>query len=218
MKILFIGNSYTYCNDLPRLVEKLARENGKNVQVFSVTRGGRMLLQLADPEDDAVAELKALLKAHHFDFCFLQEQSVLPARYYEGFSAGVACALELLGDRVDQVILYATWGRKEGSPVLQELGMSSSEMTAALTAAYRKAASQYGLGISEVGEKFLRARAVDPAVELYAEDFAHPSYAGSCLAAMTHYDAIFHEMPDCADSLVLTQKELEVFRSVLAAR
>ena len=54
MKILFIGNSYTYCNDLPMLVEKLARENGKDVETFSVTRGGRMLIQLADPEDDAV--------------------------------------------------------------------------------------------------------------------------------------------------------------------
>lgn len=218
MKILFIGNSYTYCNDLPMLVEKLARENGKDVETFSVTRGGRMLIQLADPEDDAVLELRQLLREHHFDICFLQEQSVLPARYYEGFSAGIACALELLGKQVDQVILYATWGRKEGSEVLRELGMTTGEMTAALTVAYRRAARQYDLGISEVGEKFLRARAVDPAVELYTEDFAHPSYAGSCLAAMTHYDAIFHEMPDCADSLVLTQKELEVFRSVLAAR
>ncbi len=34
MKVLFIGNSYTYFNDMPKLFENLSRENGKDVQVF----------------------------------------------------------------------------------------------------------------------------------------------------------------------------------------
>ena len=33
MKILFIGNSYTYYNDLPAILKALAEENGKAVEV-----------------------------------------------------------------------------------------------------------------------------------------------------------------------------------------
>lgn len=40
---LFIGNSYTYYNDMPKLFETLCRENGKDVTAYSVTKGGREL-------------------------------------------------------------------------------------------------------------------------------------------------------------------------------
>ena len=41
MKLLFIGNSYTYFNEMPEQLEALMRENGFDVTVHSVTKGGR---------------------------------------------------------------------------------------------------------------------------------------------------------------------------------
>ena len=41
MNILFIGNSYTYYNNMPKMLEALAKENGKKLCVNAVTKGGR---------------------------------------------------------------------------------------------------------------------------------------------------------------------------------
>ena len=43
MKILFIGNSYTYFNDMPGLFEKECEKNGVTADVDSVTAGGYRL-------------------------------------------------------------------------------------------------------------------------------------------------------------------------------
>ena len=48
MNILFIGNSYTYYNDLPEIFKKLARSGGYNVYQDSLTSGGYSLLKHAD--------------------------------------------------------------------------------------------------------------------------------------------------------------------------
>ena len=73
MKILFIGNSYTYYNHMPEIFERLARENGKEVQVFSVTCGGHKLYEYVDYEklmkepvsqdeqDDFFASIRSML-------------------------------------------------------------------------------------------------------------------------------------------------------------
>ena len=77
--VLFIGNSYTYCNDLPSLFGELARSRGYELHVRSVTKGGHTLEGHADPADECGAKLEALLQSERFDAVFLQEFSVRPA-------------------------------------------------------------------------------------------------------------------------------------------
>ena len=48
MKVLFIGNSYTFFNDMPNMLAALAAENGYSVSVDSVTKGGRKLFSNLD--------------------------------------------------------------------------------------------------------------------------------------------------------------------------
>ena len=48
MKVLFLGNSYTYFNDLPAMVQWMAEQIGFDLQTDSVTRGGAYLHQFAD--------------------------------------------------------------------------------------------------------------------------------------------------------------------------
>ena len=43
MRILFIGNSHTYFNDMPHLCAELLRAAGKDVEVTMLTRGGETL-------------------------------------------------------------------------------------------------------------------------------------------------------------------------------
>ena len=43
LRLLFIGNSYTYYNDLPAMVYEIARTQKKKLSVESITKGGRSL-------------------------------------------------------------------------------------------------------------------------------------------------------------------------------
>lgn len=43
LRLLFIGNSYTYYNDLPQMVYEIAKTQKKKLAVRSITKGGERL-------------------------------------------------------------------------------------------------------------------------------------------------------------------------------
>ena len=74
-RVLFIGNSYTYYNSLPQMVEELAQAAGQDMEFRAFTRGGATLLEL-----ELHPELRNLLN-EKWDYVVLQEHST------QGFSA-----------------------------------------------------------------------------------------------------------------------------------
>ena len=215
MDILFIGNSYTYYNDMPALFERLANDNGKSVSVCSVTQGGRKLIAYQDPTDPVTAELDAVLAERTFDVCFIQEQSVLPAAEFDVFLDGLACVVGKVSGKASKSVLYATWGRKQGHGVLAQYGWTTESMTDLLSDAYQKAAAQIGACVSPVGTNFLKVVQANGDINLYDADLTHPSYAGSCLAALTHYHTVFGEFPQNTTALELSETELTAFRTAV---
>ncbi len=215
MNVLFIGNSYTFYNDMPTMFEQLSINNGKNITVHSVTQGGRKLLRYGDEKDPVTVTLDALLTEHKFDIGFIQEQSLLPAANFNEFISGLDCVISKLKDRVDDLILYATWGRKSGRAELKEHGWTTESMTQSISDAYQKAAALYGAQASPVGTNFLYITKQHPEINLYDEDGSHPSYQGSCLAALTHYHTVFGDFPKHTDTLTLSDAELSAFRAAI---
>jgi hypothetical protein len=199
MKILFIGNSYTFFNDMPTIFEGLAKENGEEATVFSVTKGGRKLYQNLTEGDEWGEKIKSLCREHDFDVLILQEQSYLPVVDKEKFIEGAAGVKALVGAK--RTVLYSTWGRKEGCPLLDELKISSDEMTEALATAYEECAKTLGAEISYVGRTFAKIRKTDETIELYSSDLSHPSYKGSVTAALCLYKTVFGKMPKSHTSL-----------------
>ena len=43
LRLLFIGNSYTYYNDLPQMVYEIAKTQKKKLSVRNITKGGERL-------------------------------------------------------------------------------------------------------------------------------------------------------------------------------
>lgn len=193
MKILFIGNSYTFFNDMPILLEALAKANGRDLSADSVTKGGRRLYENLKAGDEHGARIKALVSENDYDALILQEQSFLAIVDYESFLGGIRDLVALVNAKRN--VLYATWGRKTGSEKLTELGLTSEEMTNKLTQAYISAANQVKAEISHVGKAFLKISTVFPELEIYKPDLSHPSYLGSVVAAICHYRTLFGEMP-----------------------
>lgn len=196
MNVLFIGNSYTYYNDLDQVFEQLCRANGREVSAYRVTKGGRKLIANTDPRDPITQELVQALAERRYEACFIQEQSVLPASDYDTFRQGLEQVRQMIGDRADRLYLYATWGRKAGHTVLEKYGWTTRTMAEALLEGYTRAAREIGATVSPVGKSFLWVTEHCPDMELYDPDKTHPSYLGTCLAALTHYHTLFGEYPD----------------------
>lgn len=193
MNILFVGNSYTFYYDMPTVFSALASENGRELSVDSVTRGGRRLyenLAEGDAEHERIAEL---ISQKSYDILFLQEQSYHALVDYTSFLGGVRGLCELISAK--RTILYATWGRKSGSELLEKYGWTSEEMGQRMHEAYSAAASECRAEISPVGLAFNAINRSCPQIELYDPDLSHPSRKGSVLIAIMHYAAVFGELP-----------------------
>ena len=217
MELLFIGNSYTYYNDLPGLFQALARENGQEITCYSVTCGGRKLYENTYKEEDEYARrIRELASTHRFWRVILQEHSLGPIVDYPLFTYGVTRLMEVLEKSADGFLLYETWGRGSGSPTLIEHGWTGKGMSERLAAAYRRLGAALSVPVSPVGENFQKVLAADPSVELYDPDRTHPSKAGSCLAALTHYRALFGVFPEKTASLELPAETLALFREIVS--
>ena len=216
MMILFIGNSYTYYNDMPALFLALARTNGKVCDVKSITKGGRKLYQNLSEGDEMAQEIAALpTKAEKYDACVLQENSTYAIGHNELFQDGVKGHIELLSPIVSRFYLYETWSRKAGSPTLEENGWTIESMTSGIASAYREAGRVYGAETVPVGEIFYACVQKHPEIELYHPDKSHPSYAGSALSAIAHYRAIFGELPKTLDALTISDEEKQIFLALV---
>ena len=208
MNILFIGNSYTYFSDLPTLFSSLCAANGQEVRVDSVTCGGRRLYEnlnefMSDfnPDDEYSKKISELVEETEYDVLFLQEQSCLPIVEPQMFLAGVVGLSTIIG--AWRTVLYATWGRADGSDTLTHFGWTRESMTKGLYDAYCQAAEIAHAEVSPVGLCFAKIVESHPEIDLYDPDKSHPSYAGTCVAALSHYKTVFGEMPRDLSALKL---------------
>ena len=185
-KVLFIGNSFTYYNDMDQLFAGLAEAAGYDVQVERITIGGHNLSQFALPSDEGGKQVEAALTAcGDYDIIALQEQSTRPLTNTSLFEDGVVkmCSRIRETQKDCRIFLYATWGYPEQA---EKRKQTVPEMEAQLRAAYLSTAGKAGAQVSPVGEAFSGVYTEHGSIGLYAEDQRHPSYEGSYLAACVH--------------------------------
>ena len=185
-RVLFVGNSYTYYNDLWDLFTQAAESLGYTVEADHVTQGGYYLDQYLNKKDEFGIKLMQCFAKNTYNAVFIQEQSTCPIQDYDRFEAAVKALDEKIVANGAKTILYQTWGRQENSPTLLALGWTNKGMTEDLIAAYDKAAAVIGAPVSPVGAAFYDVYTTHEEIELYDPDTTHPSLAGSYLSAMCH--------------------------------
>ncbi len=194
--ILFVGNSYTYFNDMPtQLFAPMIRRHG-DWQVTAVTCGGYHLDQFADSTDPESARLRQTIARRRFDVAVLQDFSLAALVDVQRMDQGLDNIVRLLRDNVEKFILFATWGRKTGCPTLDELGVDSQEMTDIIAAKYAALGKKYNFAVAHVGKAFVEYARQHPEAELYCDDLHHPSPLGSELAARTICNVVLQLYPD----------------------
>ena len=176
MKILMLGNSFTYFHDMPQMLGELLHE-----EVASVTRGGAYLYQMLDEQDELHAQVMEAINRQKWDYIVLQEQSNAPVLKPDLFHPSVDRLCEIIRQNGAKPVLYASWAYREGSAKLASTGLSYAEMDAGMQNSYHAAAARNNALVANVGKAFTSMRQwIDPYDK---EDDYHPSEAGSLLAA-----------------------------------
>jgi hypothetical protein len=198
-KVLFIGNSYTYVNDLPALLSNAAQSTGDSVIYDSNCIGG-YTFQLHSTNATTLQKIAQ----GNFDFVVLQEQSQLPSFPISQVQSSVYPYAKTLDSLIKvanpctETVFYMTWGRKNGDasncpnwpPICTYSGMDSL-----LRMRYEYMANTNTALVSPVGAVWRYIRNNFPGIELYSADESHPSLAGSYAAACTFYSIVFRKDP-----------------------
>ncbi len=199
LHVLFLGNSYTYVNNLPQLVADMALSTGDTLIYDTNLQGG---YTLQNHTNDGTSMNK--IRQGGFDYVVLQEQSQLPSFPINQVITGVFPFARMLHDTIQaynecaRTLFYMTWGRKNGDasncavwpPVCTYMGMDSL-----LRLRYLMMADSNQAEVSPVGAVWRYIRQQYPLIELYQTDESHPSLAGSYAAACSFYAAIFRKDP-----------------------
>lgn len=198
LSVLFLGNSYTYVNDLPGLFRGLAESGGRTALTDQNTPGG---YTLAQHRADSVSLSKIGLGT--FDYVVLQEQSQTPVieywRYNEMYPTCRSLD-SLIHAAGESTAFYMTWGRKYGGA--QTRGGYSSppfadyfEMQDSLRSSYTMIAQELAATLIPAGMAWRLARLQDSLADLWQSDYSHPTLRGSYLAACVFYARLFRANP-----------------------
>jgi len=184
MQVLFIGNSFTYFNDMPYTFLNMARTVDPDARVESLAYGGYTLAQYADETTEVGKLAISKIVSYEWDYVVLQEQSLLPCVDPDAFLASVEKLCAIVSQIGAKVILFETWAYEEGSEKLRSTGLSYEEMNTRLQEAYRRAAEKNGAVVAPVGELFEQVHRSEHITHLLnSNDHYHPSTSGSYLAA-----------------------------------
>jgi hypothetical protein len=180
VKVLFIGNSLTYQNDLPRTVGQLALSAGlPECYCVAIAKPDFALEDHYDFRDAVHA-----LEDESWDFVVMQQgpSALASSRANLIIWAGV------FGDMIDEngarAVMYGVWPQYDRSFDFPNV-----------TESYRQAADAIGALFAPAGEAWLNAWARDSTLPLYAADDFHPSTMGTYLAALTVFERVYAHTP-----------------------
>ena len=166
MRVLFVGNSHTYFNDMPAQFARMVRElTGWKPEVEMLAYSGR---SLSWHREEYFALRFALLRGG-FDYCVLQQQAH-PFPGEEVTEAALEQILPLCRAAGTRPVLFMTWA-EEAKP----------ENAALISRCYRRLAARYDTMLAPIGELFEQFRGAD--IRLYWQDGEHASPYGSYLSA-----------------------------------
>ena len=137
MRILMLGNSYIFTNDLPSMLGKIT-----GAEVVQNTRGGARLREQLNPETRLGAKALELLQNEKWDYVVLQEMSNGPITAKESFMQSVKDLCGKIRENGAVPVLYATWAYQKDGKQLQKFGIDYDEMYRKMHEAYAEAAEE----------------------------------------------------------------------------
>lgn len=205
LKMLFIGNSYTYYHTYPVIFKEIAWSQGHYADCDIFISGGyTMKAHLANKYS------REVIQRGGFDYVMLQDQSFRPTLKDTEDDEGALKYMQKMVSLVRthspkaNILLEITWGRKYGSNNMGKkyehlkdkypnIFGSYDLMQNRLIEAISEEAEATNTGINPVGVAWQIVFHERPDIELYHTDAHHQSYIGSYLSAAVVYQTIYRQ-------------------------
>jgi hypothetical protein len=195
-RVLFIGNSLTYFNDLPATVARLAGSANITIHVASVAGPNLALIDHVEGHSNAPDVIGqggwnyVVLQQGPSALSLSRDTLLLAARL-------LATQIQAVGART---ALLMVWPESNRFAVFDDVRDS-----------YRAAAADVGGLFLPAGEAWRAAWVTDPQLPLYGPDGYHPSELGTYLAALVVYEGITgNDSRALADQAIVGGRDLGV--------
>lgn len=176
-RILFVGNSLTYVNDLPGMVKALADSAGiAGVQTAQVAKPD---YSLEDHWNDGQA--RSVISKGGWHHVVMQQGPSAVLANRANLRQWTATFADLIRSKGGVPALYQVWP--------QQVNFSDFD---ASSESYRLAALDVNGPFLQAGNAWRAAWAVEPTFVFYAGDGLHASVAGTYVAALTVFGGLFH--------------------------
>lgn len=180
MNLLFIGNSYTLCNQMTEMIAHLGEVHTQNRPGIRVVATGGWYLKTHWEDGEATEAIRE----RGWDYVVLQDQSLGPIEHPKWFETHARLLHKEIAAAGATTIFYQTWGRQH-----------KPEMVEQLRQPYATLAADLGALLSPVGTAWGSLLCRTQEIALHVEDESHPTIAGSYLAACVHFATIFKASP-----------------------
>lgn len=216
LKVLCIGNSFTYYCGTPAMLKEIAWSEGHFVDISASLKGGWTMAKHLSLEttDDMIAE-------GGWDYMLLQDQSLVPAkvgRDPKGMAQqiremeAVAVKVRTLSPECKAVVenTWAYWKYDFGSfKSLDDFDKNGKKGAKILAKAVGNAE------VSPIGQAFRIVRAERPDINLYHTDKHHQSVLGSYLKSCVNYLVLYGQpFGDSVSDCLLDSETAAYLRSV----
>lgn len=201
--VLYLGNSLTYVNDVPALVNQIAISKGDTIVWSQNTPGGHQLAQHATNPTSL-----SLISAYKWDIVVIQAQSQQTAFPDGQLKVEVYPPCKFLVDSIHRnhpctrVMYYMPAGWKYGDnmncPVLPDICTYEGQF-GRIRKTHLNLIDSTEASIIPSGVSYRVSRLQDSTLDLWSSDNVHPSLAGSYLTALNMY-ASFTNKPTYGSS------------------
>lgn len=214
MRVLFIGNSFTFEHDLPLLFADIARQGGHDVQVDMMAEGGA---HLADYLQTQTAD--QIMATYQPDLLILQDFSTvaLVPEFAENSLRALTAFCRYSSTRK---ILFETWPRREGHRLYRQDGMprTPAEMHNLVRTHYQSAQcpaphERTSHRLAPVGQAWM----LGIGLPLHRNDGYHASLTGAWLAALVlaRTAGLAPDIPTAPDDVRLGKRLIQIARTLV---
>jgi hypothetical protein len=182
VRILFIGNSYTYFGNLPQIVAIISDQTAKKLVTKKSVAGGASLSEHWRGERGL--QTREIIEHGKYDIVVLQDHSMAALNQPDTLRKYVRLFCDLIKKSKAKPYLYITWAR-EKDPQNQET----------ISKVYREAAKENDAEVVPVGEAWALALKEKPDFDIYDSDGSHPTKLGTFLAACVFSEVFLSQIP-----------------------
>ena len=188
LKVLFVGNSYTYGYNLPHIVSIISEETSTKLITRKSTIGGASLKEHWNGSREL--QTRSMIAEGDFDVVVLQNFSMAAMNEPDTSLKYIRLFSDYIRSHGAEPYLFNTWAR-EKVPQFQD----------EIDAMYEQAARDYDATLVPVGQAWELAMDLRPSVDLFTSDGSHPNELGCMLTASVFVRVICGELPDQVPTL-----------------